>query len=118
MATRSSLAVCASLALAVPLAAAAPAAAKPPPRGKYGCSNYATGFAGNLFIMRDNRYRVDDSRVGRFRDVGRRLRFRSGVWKGLFRGKWERTENGEIEISLTSIESGFESTYCVLEKRA
>ena len=107
------------LALAVPLVAAAPSAAKSPPRGKYGCTIGGSQFAGNLFILANNRYRVNKSRTGRFRNLpGRKMRFPSGVYKGLYRGYWHRTGDGGVEIELTSIESGFTSTYCLLEKRA
>ncbi len=98
-------------------AGAAPAAAEPPPKGKYGCTVGGI-FGGNLFIMSGNRYRVNRSRVGRFRMNGRKMRFPSGVYKGLYRGRWHKTTGGGVEIELTSIESGFTSTYCDLEKRA
>ena len=106
------------LAAIVTLAAALPASAAAPPRGKYGCTISGSQFAGNLFILADHKYRVNKSRRGRFVPNGRKLRFPSGVWKGLYRGRWHRTDDGEVEIELTSIESGFTSTYCVLEKRA
>ena len=108
----------ASLAVVALVAVAAPSAsAEAPPRGKYGCT-VGGNFGGNLFILKRNRYRVDSSRVGRFRMRGRRMRFPSGAYKGLYRGRWHRTDNGGVEIELTSIESGFTSTYCNLEKRA
>ena len=98
----------------------APASAAGPPRGKYGCVIGDNSiFAGNLFILANNRYRVDSSKVGRYRNrPGRRMRFPSGAYKGLYRGRWHRTDNGGVEIELTSIESGRTLTYCNLEKRA
>jgi hypothetical protein len=111
---------CAVAAIAIPLtAAAAPAEAKSPPRGKYGCTISGSQFAGNLFILANNRYRVNRSKRGRYRNLpGNKMRFPTGVYKGLYRGFWHRTDDGRVEIELTSIESGFTSTYCILEKRA
>jgi hypothetical protein len=111
--------ICALLAITVPLAASAPAAAKSPPRGKYGCTISGSSFAGNLFILANNRYRVDSSKRGRYRNrPGNKMRFPSGPYKGLYRGFWHRTDDGKVEIELTSIESGRTLTYCLLEKRA
>ncbi|HEX2086279.1 MAG TPA: hypothetical protein VHF89_11395 [Solirubrobacteraceae bacterium] len=110
----------AALVLVVTAFAAAPAFGAGPPRGKYGCIIGDNAiFAGNLFILANNRYRVDDSKVGRYRNrPGRKMRFRSGAYKGLYRGYWHRTDGGGVEIELTSIESGRTLTYCTLEKRA
>ena len=114
------LLVVAVLVVAIGAVSAAPAVAGPPPRGKYGCIIGDNAiFAGNLFILANNRYRVDSSKAGRYRNLaGRRMRFRSGAYKGLYRGRWHRTDNGGVEIELTSIESGRTLTYCTLEKRA
>ena len=97
---------------------AAPASAGSPPRGKYGCTVGGI-FGGNLFILANNRYRVDSSKVGRYRNrPGRRMRFPSGAYKGLYKGRWHRTDDNRVEIELTSLETGRTSTYCILEKRA
>ena len=88
-------------------------AAGGPPIGKYGCSISGSGFAGNLRILSGHRYKLNKSKVGRFKvKPGRKLTFPSGVWKGLFRGRYYKTSDGTWEIALTSIESGFESQYC------
>ena len=109
--------LCLLAALATVAIAAPPASAEAPPRGKYGCTVGGI-FGGNLFILSGNRYRVNKSKVGKFRMNGRKMRFPSGAYKGLYKGKWRRTSDGTVEIALTSLESGFESTYCDLEKRA
>ncbi|HEX8084175.1 MAG TPA: hypothetical protein VF529_07775 [Solirubrobacteraceae bacterium] len=114
MPTRIPLALLAILALVATSAPAASAAA--PPKGKYGCTVGGI-FGGNLFILSKNRYRVDKSKVGKFRSKGKKLTFPSGVYKGLYRGRWYKTNGGGVEIALRSLESGFESTYCDLEKR-
>lgn len=108
----------AALVVVLTALAAAPALGAGPPRGKYGCTISGSQFAGNLFILANNRYRVNRSKTGRFRvRPGRKLRFPTGAYKGLYRGYWHKTDDGGVEIELTSIESGFTSTYCVLEKR-
>ena len=97
-------------ALLIPAGAAEAAG---PPVGKYGCSISGSGFAGNLRILSGQRYKLNRSKVGRFKvKPGRKLVFPSGIWKGLFRGKYYKTSSGTWEIALTSIESGFESQYC------
>ena len=111
------LALAALLAVATFAAFAVPASAAPPPRGKYGCTVGGI-FGGNLFVLANKRYRVDDSKRGRYVSRGKKLRFPSGAYKGLYRGRWHRTDDGEVEIELTSIESGRTLTYCTLEKRA
>ena len=105
------------VALVVLAVGAPPAAAEAPPKGKYGCTVGGI-FGGNLFIMSANRYRVNKSKTGKFRMNGRKMRFPSGVYKGLYKGKWHKTDTGGVEIELTSLESGYTSTYCNLEKRA
>ena len=112
---RTRLLLVALLVAAVCAVSAAPAVAGPPPRGKYGCTVGGI-FGGNLFILANNRYRVDRSKVGRFRNLpGRKMRFPSGAYKGLYRGFWHRTDDGGVEIELTSIESGRTLTYCTKE---
>ncbi|HEU5143408.1 MAG TPA: hypothetical protein VFU04_09655 [Solirubrobacterales bacterium] len=104
------------------LALASPAAAKLPPSGKYGCVlASANQYLGDLTIKGD-RYKVNKSAWGKMANPkGKRVRFKSGAWKGLFRGEWERAksvlEPGKyiVEIELTEIESGFESSYCTKE---
>ena len=107
------LTVIAAVCAALFLGATATADASGPPKGKYGCSISGSGFAGNLRILSNHRYKLNSSKVGRFRvKPGRKLTFPSGVWKGLFRGRYYKTDDGTWEIALTSIESGFESQYC------
>jgi len=93
-------------------ALAAPALASGPPRGKYGCT-IGSGYAGDLRILSNHRYRLNKSKIGRFRvRAGHKLTFPSGVWHKLFKGRWYKTTDGKWEIALTSLESGFESSYC------
>ena len=101
-----------TLAVALVFALATPALASGPPLGKYGCT-IGSGYAGNLRILSNHRYRLNRSKIGRFRvRAGRKLTFPSGVWHGLFKGRWYKTSDGKWEIALTSLESGYESSYC------
>jgi hypothetical protein len=100
-------------ALAATLAGTATAQAAGPPKGKYGCTIGGSQYAGDLKILSGNRYKLNKSKVGKFRVLpGKKLRFPSGIWKGLFRGRFYKTDSGVWEIALTSIDSGFESQYC------
>ncbi|HYP56257.1 MAG TPA: hypothetical protein VEQ41_08170 [Solirubrobacterales bacterium] len=109
----------AATALLAALALPAPAAAKLPPTGFYECVlASANQYLGDLRIKGD-KYKVNKSAWGKLANPsGRKIRFNSGAWKGLFRGEWERAkstyEPGKtiVEIELTEIESGFESSYC------
>ncbi|HEX2096893.1 MAG TPA: hypothetical protein VHF50_05930 [Solirubrobacterales bacterium] len=102
-------------ALALLFALPAGAAAKLPPSGKYGCTLLSAGqYLGDLKIKGD-RYKVNDSAWGKMTNPsGRKIRFKTGAWKGLFRGTWGRPES-TVEIELTEIESGYESSYCTKE---
>lgn len=116
------------LAAAALLLAFSPAAsAKLPPSGKYGCiidspSIYEPDqYLGDLKI-KGNEYRINKSQWGKLVDKGNhKIKFKTGAWKGLFRGFWERVDSvlepGKkiTEIELTEIESGFESSYCTKE---
>lgn len=102
------------------------AEAKLPPSGKYGCANYSYSpplFIGNLKVS-GSRYKVASSRWGKILNPkGSKLKFRRGPWQGLYRGRWEKVDSvlepGKkiVEIELTEIKSGYESTYCTLESR-
>lgn len=113
--TIASLIATAALLLALP----ASAGAKLPPSGFYECVlASANQYLGDLKIKGD-RYKVNDSKWGEMKNPGgRKIRFKSGAWKGLFRGQWERVKSTYepgtviVEIELTEIESGFESSYC------
>jgi hypothetical protein len=95
------------------------AAAKLPPTGFYECVLASVNqYLGDLKIKGDQ-YKVNDSKWGTMKNPsGRKIRFKSGAWKGLFRGEWERAksvlEPGKyiVEIELTEIESGYQSSYC------
>jgi hypothetical protein len=108
--------------MALTLGLASPAMAKLPPSGKYGCVlASANQYLGDL-IIRGERYRINRSRWGTLVDKGgRRIKFKSGAWKGLFRGFWERVDSvlqsGKkiTEIELTEVESGYQSSYCTKE---
>ena len=92
---------------------AVPALAAAPPTGKYGCSiGSSAQYAGDLHILSNHRYRLNKSKVGRFKVNGKKLTFPSGVWHKLFKGRWYRTTDGVVEIALTSLESGYETEYC------
>lgn len=105
--------------LLVSLALPTTAAAKLPPSGFYECVlASANQYLGDLKID-GSRYKVNRSKWGEMKNPsGRKIRFKSGAWKGLFRGEWERAksvlEPGKyiVEIELTEIESGYQSSYC------
>jgi hypothetical protein len=113
--------------LALTLALAPAANAKLPPSGKYGCVLVlpeSSQYLGDLKI-RGSEYRINKSKWGKLVDKGNhKIKFKTGAWKGLFRGFWERVDSvlepGKkiTEIELTEIESGYESSYCTLEKPA
>lgn len=111
--------VLALVVLAATLVPASAAAAKLPPTGFYECVlASANQYLGDLKIKGDQ-YKVNDSRWGEMKNPGgTKIRFRTGAWKGLFRGEWERAksvlEPGKyiVEIELTEIESGYQSSYC------
>jgi hypothetical protein len=99
------------------------ASAKLPPSGKYGCTHDGS-FFGNLRVD-GKRYKKDRSKWGKMVDRGgHKIRFKSGIFKGEFRGYWEKVDSvlqpGKkiVEIELETIEDNFTRTYCTLEKRA
>jgi hypothetical protein len=112
----------AALAMTLMLAPAASAAL--PPSGKYGCVIPSVSIEGEDQYLGDlrikgNQYKINRSAWGTMTNPsGKKIRFKSGAWKGLFRGHWERGKSSYepsgyfVEIELTEIESGFESTYC------
>lgn len=102
------------LAVLFTLAIVAPAAASGPPVGKYGCVIGSNAqYAGDLHVLSGHRYRLNKSKIGRFRvKAGHKLTFPSGVWHKLFKGRWLKTTEGRYEIALTSLSSGFETEYC------
>jgi hypothetical protein len=121
------MAVAALVVLALALVTAPSALAKLPPSGKYGCVvlspsiEIANQYLGDLKI-RGNLYKINRSKWAKMvRTGGRRFRFKGGPWKRLFKGYWERINSvltpGKIiiEIELTELDSGFESSYCTKE---
>ncbi len=115
------------LVVAVALMLAPTAAAKLPPSGKYGCVLVTPSieepdqYLGDLRIRGDE-YKVNRSAWGKMTNPsGKKIRFKTGAWKGLFRGQWERGKSSYepsgyfVEIELTEIETDFESSYCSKE---
>jgi hypothetical protein len=122
------IAVALLLAMALCMALVPTALAGLPPSGQYGCTLVTPSFEepdqylGDLKI-KGNEYRINKSRWGKLVDKGNhKIKFKTGAWKGRFRGFWERVDSvlepGKkiTEIELTEIESGFESSYCTKEK--
>jgi hypothetical protein len=109
-------------AAALILVPAQAALAKLPPSGNYGCVlASANQYLGDLKI-KGNRYKINKSAWGEMKNPkGNKIRFKTGAWKNLFRGEWERAksvlEPGTyiVEIELTELESGYESSYCTKE---
>jgi hypothetical protein len=88
----------------------------PPPKGKYGCALGPGGeYAGDAYILDGSHYRLNKSKVGVFITHGRSLTFKTGVWHGLFRGKWMVDSAHRPQIALTELSNGFTAEYCERE---
>ena len=85
----------------------APAAqAKSPPKGDYGCtySTFSgTFYAGTLNILSKTKYSVNDKKKGEYTTRRRKIKFKTGDYKGLWRGKWSKVDSSYV-IKLRSIE--------------
>jgi hypothetical protein len=118
--------ILAGLALVLAMALMLPpaASAKLPPSGKYGCVLVTPSieepdqYLGDLKI-KGNQYKINRSAWGTMTNPSaKKIHFKTGAWKGLFRGHWERGKSSYepsgffVEIELTEIETGFESSYC------
>jgi hypothetical protein len=104
-----------SLLSLIALLALVPAAqAKAPPKGDYGCTYTTfsgTYGAGTLNILSKSQYSVNDKKKGEYKNKSRkRIKFKTGDYKGLWRGKWSKNDSvlnpGKkiFVIKLTSIE--------------
>ena len=75
----------------------APAAqAKSPPNGDYGCTYTTfsgTFYAGTLNIKSKTKYSVNDKKKGEYTTRDRRIKFKTGDYKGLWRGKWRKGQS-------------------------
>ena len=77
--------------------------AKSPPRGSYTCQQFqggTTGYAGTLKILRNNRYRVNGGRIGRFTMRGAKITWKTGVYKGLWRSKVRRAAGADRTLTI------------------
>jgi hypothetical protein len=99
----------------IALTAAVPAAeAKAPPKGDYGCTYTTfsgTFYSGTLNILNKTKYKVNDKNKGEYVNKSRkRIKFKTGSYKGLWKGKWSKNESvlnpgtWIYVIKLTSIE--------------
>ncbi len=69
------------------LAATAAAAPGPPARGKYYCYNgYSSAPTMWFKILRHHRYKTQDGKKGRYRYKAPKVRFKSGPFKGEWKG--------------------------------
>jgi hypothetical protein len=94
-------------------ALSAPAAlAKSPPKGDYGCTYTTfsgTFYAGTLNILSKKKYAVNDKGKGKYKTKGKKIKFKSGAYEGLWKGKWSKGKsvlNPDVtfyEIELRSI---------------
>ena len=100
------------LAATLALLPASAAQAKSPPNGDYGCTYTTfsgTFYAGTLNIKSKTKYSVNDKKKGEYTTERRKIKFKTGDYKGLWRGKWSKVESvlrpGTFEyvIKLTSI---------------
>ena len=100
-----------SLSAALALLITPAAQAKSPPKGDYGCtySTFSgTFYAGTLNIVNKKKYSVNDKEKGKYKTKGKRIKFKTGDYHGLWKGKWSKHKsvlNGETiyEIELRSI---------------
>jgi hypothetical protein len=107
-------------ALTIPAAAAA----KSPPRGDYGCTYTTfsgTFFAGTLNIKSKKKYSVNDKGAGRYTTRGKRINFKSGDYKTLYYGKWQKvdyvtTSGFTYEIKLYGKKDGKEKLVCTRDR--
>ncbi len=101
------------------LVAAVPssAAAKSPPKGTYTCTYYnasfGTQYAGTLRIVSGKHYTVNKGKKGRYTTQGKKIRWRSGDYKGAWAfAKWRRS-GGTVVIGLyAEADDDSESTTC------
>lgn len=85
------------------LVPAAASSAKSPPRGSYTCQQFAggtTGYAGTLRILKNNRYRVNGGKIGRFTMRGAKITWKTGVYKGLWRSKVRRAAGADRTLTI------------------
>ena len=102
------------LALIAALALSPAALAKAPPKGDYGCTYTTfsgTYYSGTLNILSKSKYKVNDKNKGEYVNKPRkRIKFKTGSYKGLWRGRWRKVESVlkpgtyRYVIKLTSIE--------------
>ena len=117
MSMRSRSLTAASAAAAAFAVAATPAVAAAPPKGKYVCTYYTgsyNAFAGNLHILGARKYRVNDGKKGRYTRSGAKLRFKTGVYRTLYTGKFVQ-DGGQDIIYLTQKTNGNEGPICTRE---
>lgn len=73
------------------------AEATAPPKGDYGCTytTYSgTYYSGTLNILSKTRYSVNDKKKGDYVNKPRkRIKFKTGDYKGLWRGRWRKVES-------------------------
>jgi hypothetical protein len=93
------------VAAAVAIPASATAKAKLPV-GHYTCTYYTypigTTFSNSMRVFPGKRYNADGSRKkkGRFVFRGEKIKFKSGPYKGVYYGKWEKGAGSEKELHL------------------
>jgi hypothetical protein len=84
------------LAVALLLAAAGAADASSPPKGNYGCTYTTfsgTYYAGTLNILSKSRYSVNKKKRGRYSTRGKNIKFKTGDYKGLWKGTWLKSKS-------------------------
>jgi hypothetical protein len=107
------------LALVLAVSFASVASAASPPKGNYGCtySTFSgTFYAGTINILSKTKYSVNKKGKGKYSTRGKRIKFKTGAYKGLWKGKWSKGKsvlNGSTyyEIDLTALkknDKGFE----------
>lgn len=94
--------------LILALAPLAAAEAKAPPKGTYTCTFYnpsfGSQFAGTLRILSKGRYTVNKGKKGKFTTKGKKIRFKTGDYKGVWRGKWRKTRGNPVVIGLFQLD--------------
>jgi hypothetical protein len=112
------LSICALAALGALTFTATAAQAASPPKGDYGCTYTTfsgTFYAGTLNIKSKRKYSVNDKKKGRYTTRGKRINFKTGDYRTLYYGKWQRV-NGTHEIKLYGKKDDEEKLVCTRDR--
>lgn len=66
-------------------------------KGDYTCTSFG-GFAGTLNILSQEKYSVNDGRRGKLVVRGKRLKFKTGDYKGVWKGRVTSRKNIDLHF--------------------